>query len=62
MPNEKLTAFPICQKFTSFQDAKERRLAGVPDDAIRLIEALQPYPERNPGGVRVRKLSTYWMS
>lgn len=52
VPDEHKTAFPICKSRKAFADAKSVRLVGVPDEAIELIEALQPYPERNPGGVR----------
>jgi hypothetical protein len=48
-PHETNTAFPICKSPKSFNEAKDRKLAGVPEEAIELIEKLQPYPERNPG-------------
>jgi hypothetical protein len=51
-PHETNTAFPICKSEKSFNDAKDRRLNGVPEEAIKLIEKLQPYPDRNPGGNR----------
>jgi hypothetical protein len=47
-PHETNTAFPICKSEQSFNDAKSRRLAGVPREAIDLIAALQPFPQRNP--------------
>jgi len=45
-PHETNTAFPICKSLKAFNEAKERRLDGVPEDAIKIIESLQPYPER----------------
>jgi len=48
-PHETNTSFPICKSPKSFNEAKGRRLAGVPEEAIELIEKLQPYPEGNPG-------------
>lgn len=49
IPHKTKTAFPITRKVSSFEDAKINRLVGVPDEAIALIEALQPYPERDRG-------------
>lgn len=37
------TAFPICSSADNFADALKRRLAGVPEKAVTLIERLQPY-------------------
>ncbi|MCU1323212.1 MAG: hypothetical protein JWM43_2861 [Acidobacteriaceae bacterium] len=51
-PHETYTAFPICKSAGSFDKARKKRLVGVSKDAIDLIEALQPFPERNPGGKR----------
>lgn len=44
----KRSAFPICSSSENFDKAKEgHRLDWVPDKAITLIEALQPYPGRD---------------
>lgn len=48
-PHETNTAFPICKSEKTFKEAQDRRLCGVPDEAVKLIEKLQPFPERNPG-------------
>lgn len=52
IPHETNTAFPVCKSKKSFDAARVRRLMGVPDEAIDIIEALQPYPERDPGAAR----------
>jgi hypothetical protein len=49
VPHETNTAFPICKSDSSFKKAKNRCLVGVPDEAIKLIEGLQPYAERQTG-------------
>lgn len=49
-PHETDTAFPITKSLKSFDEAKKRRLVGVPNEAITVIERLQPYPERKPSG------------
>ncbi|HEY2039381.1 MAG TPA: hypothetical protein VGG95_06930, partial [Edaphobacter sp.] len=49
-PHKTNTAFPICKSAAAFKDAKNRKLVGVSDEAIALIEALQPYSERQIDG------------
>jgi hypothetical protein len=48
-PHETNTSFPVTKSPKAFNEAIGRRLDGVPEEAIRLIETLQPYPERDPG-------------
>ena len=48
-PHETNTGFPVCKSPSAFDKAKDRKLAGVPSEAIILIEALMPYPERQRG-------------
>jgi hypothetical protein len=49
VPHKTRTAFPVCHSKKSWDDCYKRKLGGVSDEAIALIEAMQPYPERQKG-------------
>lgn len=49
IPHETNTGFPVCKSPSAFDKAKDRKLIGVPSEAITLIESLMPYPERQQG-------------
>jgi hypothetical protein len=51
-PDETVTAFPICKSEKSFELVRKKRLVGVPEEAIDMIRALQPYSERDPSSAR----------
>ena len=59
-PHETNTAFPICKSAAVFKEARDRRLQGVPDEAVNLIEKLQPYPREIQAIDRRRFI--YWMN
>jgi len=46
IPHKTNTGFPVCKTPEAWKSASARKLAGVPDEAIALLETLQPYPER----------------
>jgi len=67
----KSSAFPICRRRTgqggSFMELRQRKLAGIPNPAKKLIERMQPYDRRygRPSRARVRwealsYLETLW--
>jgi hypothetical protein len=49
VPNMRNTAFPVCRSSKAWNECYKKKLAGIPDEAIAIIEKLQPYPERQNG-------------
>ena len=49
VPSKRDSAFPVCKSEDSWRKCYKRKLCGVPENAAKIIESLQPYTARQMG-------------
>jgi hypothetical protein len=51
VPHKTSTGFPVCKSHADWEKASARKINGASQEAMKLLETLQPYPNRRNGDI-----------